>query len=267
MCHKLWLSDSIKENKITSWTERTEDTVSSSGNLNNTAVRHKIVVLGAAKVGKSSLISQFLYNTFSPKYKRTVEEMHHGDFNVAGVRLTLDILDTSGSYEFPAMRALSMSSADAFILVYDITDPDSFAEVRALRDQIHETKDSTAVPIVVVGNKVDMAESGDRKVDFHTTESVVTVDWENGFVEASAKDGTNVSQIFKELLVQAKVKYNLSPALRRRRRQSLPTGPQAPGTPSHPPAHPAVPSAAQLAHLQQIRERHANSKRNSCVIS
>ncbi|KAG7307550.1 hypothetical protein JYU34_007759 [Plutella xylostella] len=248
-------------------TERTEDTVSSSGNLNNTAVRHKIVVLGAAKVGKSSLISQFLYNTFSPKYKRTVEEMHHGDFNVAGVRLTLDILDTSGSYEFPAMRALSMSSADAFILVYDITDPDSFAEVRALRDQIHETKDSTAVPIVVVGNKVDMAETGDRKVDFHTTESVVTVDWENGFVEASAKDGTNVSQIFKELLVQAKVKYNLSPALRRRRRQSLPTGPQAPGTPSHPPAHPAVPSAAQLAHLQQIRERHANSKRNSCVIS
>lgn len=90
------------------------------------------------------------------------------------------------------------------------------------------------------------------------------MDWENGFVEASAKDNTNVSQIFKELLVQAKVKYNLSPALRRRRRQSLPTGPQGP--PGTPPA-PHVPSPAQLAHLQQIRERHANSKRNSCIIS
>ncbi|XP_063359393.1 ras-related protein Rap-2b [Cydia amplana] len=247
-------------------TERTEETVPSSANLTNNAVRHKIVVLGAAKVGKSSLITQFLYNTFSPKYKRTIEEMHHGDFNVAGVRLTLDILDTSGAYEFPAMRALSMQSADAFILVYDITDPDSFAEVRTLRDQIHETKASTAVPIVVVGNKVDLAETGARQVDFHTTESVVTVDWENGFVEASAKDNMNVSQIFKELLVQAKVKYNLSPALRRRRRQSLPTGPHgAPGTP--PTTAPHVPSPAQLAHLQQIRERHANSKRNSCVIS
>lgn len=105
------------------------------------------------------------------------------------------------------------------------------------------------------------------QVDFHTTESVVTVDWENGFVEASAKENINVSQIFKELLVQAKVKYNLSPALRRRRRQSLPTGPQGP-TPPTPPAHnPHVPSPAQLAHLQQIRERHANTKRNSCVIS
>lgn len=90
--------------------------------------------------------------------------MHHGDFNVAGVRLTLDILDTSGSYEFPAMRALCMQSADAFILVYDITDEDSFAEVRALRDQIHETKQSTAVPIVVVGNKKDLAEVGERQV-------------------------------------------------------------------------------------------------------
>ncbi|KAI5634108.1 ras family domain-containing protein [Phthorimaea operculella] len=148
--------------------ERHEDTVSSSGNLaNSSVVRHKIVVLGGAKVGKSSLITQFLYNTFSPKYKRTVEEMHHGEFNVSGVRLTLDILDTSGAYEFPAMRALSMQSADAFILVYDITDADSFTEVRALRDQIHETKGSTAVPIVVVGNKVDLAETGERQVMGH----------------------------------------------------------------------------------------------------
>lgn len=65
----------------------------------NANVRHKIVVMGAAKVGKSSLITQFLYSTFSPKYKRTVEEMHHGHFSVGGVNLTLDILDTSGSYE------------------------------------------------------------------------------------------------------------------------------------------------------------------------
>ncbi|XP_013180465.1 PREDICTED: ras-related protein Rap-2b [Papilio xuthus] len=257
-----------EERRPHSRAERTEDTVAS--NLTNNAVRHKIVVLGAAKVGKSSLITQFLYGTFSFKYKRTIEEMHHGDFNVSGVRLTLDILDTSGAYEFPAMRTLSMQSADAFILVYDITDANSFAEVRALRDQIHEVKASTAVPIVVVGNKVDLAETGEREVEFHTTESVVTVDWENGFVEASAKDNINVSQIFKELLVQAKVKYNLSPALRRRRRQSLPTGPQGPPGSSNSaasPAQPHVPSPAQLAHLQQIRERHANSKRNSCVIS
>lgn len=61
--------------------------------------RHKIVVMGAAKVGKTSIITQFLYNTFTTKYKRTIEEMHQGNFSIAGVSLTLDILDTAGSYE------------------------------------------------------------------------------------------------------------------------------------------------------------------------
>lgn len=126
-------------------------------------VRHKIVVMGAAKVGKSSIITQFLYASFSTKYKRTIEEMHHGDFNVAGVHLTLDILDTSGAYEFPAMRALSISSADAFILVYDVTDASTFQEASALRDQIHEAKGTNNVPIVVVGNKTDL--TGNRQVN------------------------------------------------------------------------------------------------------
>lgn len=102
------------------------------------------------------------------------------------------------------------------------------------------------------------------QVDTAMTESVVTVDWENGFVESSAKDNLNVSKVFKELLCQAKVKYNLSPALRRRRRQSLPSQAGPPSTPSSSP-HPTIPSALQLQHLQQIRDRHG--KRNSCVIS
>lgn len=56
------------------------------------------------------------------------------------------------------MRALSISSADAFILVFDVTIASTFEDVRVLRDQIHETKGTTAVPIVVVGNKTDLVE-------------------------------------------------------------------------------------------------------------
>ncbi|KAK9294505.1 hypothetical protein QLX08_010904 [Tetragonisca angustula] len=239
--------------------ERLSESDSGGGKQVESSIRHKIVVMGAAKVGKSAIINQFLYNTFTPKYKRTVEEMHHGDFNVSGIHLTLDILDTSGSYEFPAMRDLSIKSADAFILVYDVHDANTFLEVKTLRAQILDTKG--AVPIVVVGNKVDLIDS-EQEVDTESTRELVVMKWENGFVEVSAKENLNISQVFKELLIQAKLKYNLSPALRRRRRQSLP-----------PPQHlnsrsssTHVPSPAQLQHLQQIRER-SESKRNSCILS
>uniref|UniRef100_A0A182N3F5 GTP-binding protein Rhes n=1 Tax=Anopheles dirus TaxID=7168 RepID=A0A182N3F5_9DIPT len=171
------------------------------------------------------------------------------------------------------MRALSISSADAFILVYDVTDSITFEEVKAIREQIHEIKSTTAVPIVVVGNKTDLSDDDEdlRQVARDTTESMVTVDWENGFVEASAKLNRNVTQIFKELLVQAKITYNLSPALRRRRRQSLPqqasTG--SSGAPATPQASPSVhvPSVAQLQHLQQIQDKSLGGKRNSCILS
>lgn len=127
-------------------------------------------MMGAAKVGKSAIINQFLYSTFTPKYKRTVEEMHHGDFNVSGIQLTLDILDTSGSYEFPAMRDLSIKSADAFVLVYDVNDANTFLEVKTLRAQILSTKG--AVPIVVVGNKLDLVET-EQEVSFDGNKIIV----------------------------------------------------------------------------------------------
>lgn len=56
------------------------------------------------------------------------------------------------------MRALSISSAEAFILVYDVTDSSTFDEVRATRDQIHEIKATQQVPMVIVGNKIDLVE-------------------------------------------------------------------------------------------------------------
>ncbi|KYM85388.1 hypothetical protein ALC53_04631 [Atta colombica] len=240
--------------------EKLTESDSDSGKSSESSVRHKIVVMGAAKVGKSAIINQFLYNTFTPKYKRTVEEMHHGNFNVSGIHLLLDILDTSGWYEFPAMRELYIKSAGAFILVYDVNDSNTFLEVKTLRAQIYSTKG--AVPIVVVGNKIDLVKT-EKEVDTERTKEFVTTTWKNGFVEVSAKDDLNISQIFKELLIQAKLKYDLSPALQHRRRQSLPP-PQHSNSRSSSSSH--VPSATQLQHLQQVRER-SDSKRNSCSLS
>ena len=56
------------------------------------------------------------------------------------------------------MRALSISSGEAFILVYDVTNSTTFDEVRMLREQILEVKGLPTVPIVVVGNKIDLTD-------------------------------------------------------------------------------------------------------------
>jgi RASD family, member 2 len=77
------------------------------------------------------------------------------------------------------------------------------------------------VPIVVVCNKMDLPLEI-QCVTKEVVESIVKIDWKCGFVECSAKENFKIIDIFKELLVQANIRYNLSPAVRRRR-QSLPS--------------------------------------------
>lgn len=170
--------------------------------------------MGAARVGKTCLISQMLHQEFVSSYKATVEEFHQGEYNINGRQLTLDIVDTAGSYEFPAMRDLSIATGDAFILVYSVEDEESFERVSDLRQQILDKKQHeaerdgrgpTPTPIVIVGNKADLHISTHTQTQRATIESTVSIDWGHGYVEASAKDNVNVTSVFQELLVQAKL--------------------------------------------------------------
>ena len=91
-----------------------------------------------------------------------------------------------------------------------------FQEVTTLREQILEERGESDVPIVIVANKTDVG-GNCRTILPETAESLVCLDWGNGYVEASAKDNVNIVGIFKEILRQSKVRYELSPAVRRRR--------------------------------------------------
>ncbi|KAG7486241.1 GTP-binding protein Rhes-like [Solea senegalensis] len=175
----------------------------------------RVVFLGAAGVGKTALIQRFLQDTFEPKHRRTVEELHSKEYDISGVKVTVEILDTSGSYSFPAMRRLSIQNSDAFALVYAVDDPESLEAVKSLRDEILELKEDKYTPIVVVGNKVDREE--ERQVSSDDVLSTVEMDWNNSYLEASAKENANVVEVFKELLQQVNLPSRLSPALRRRR--------------------------------------------------
>ncbi|XP_076843542.1 rasd family member 4 [Brachyhypopomus gauderio] len=175
----------------------------------------RLVFMGAAGVGKTALIQRFLQDSFEPKHRRTVEELHSREYEVAGVKVTVRIMDTSGSYSFPAMRKLSIQNGDAFALVYSVDNPESLEAVKSLREEILEIKEDKFTPIVVVGNKADR--KSERQVSPEDVLATVELDWNNCFLEASAKENANVLEVFRELLQQANLPSRLSPALCRRR--------------------------------------------------
>nr|XP_032822859.1 GTP-binding protein Di-Ras1-like [Petromyzon marinus] len=203
--------------------------------------RARVVFFGAAGTGKSSLIRRFLSDSFDPIYKPTVEELHRfncGTDTAAAAggggrgdgEFILELLDTAGSYSFPAMRRLAVRSGDAFVLAFSVDDPDSFEEVTRIRDEIlveratlrderlangHEGGgggggDAEDLPraaprILVVGCKSDSREaSSTRAVAKEEASCVTELDWGHRYVEASAKDGGGVMELFQELVGMVK---------------------------------------------------------------
>ena len=76
---------------------------------------YRLVILGSAKVGKTSIVSRFLNNKYDDKYTPTIEDFHRKVYRIKGEAYRLDILDTSGNHPFPAMRRLSLLTGMLFL--------------------------------------------------------------------------------------------------------------------------------------------------------
>ncbi|XP_055931257.1 ras-related protein Rap-2a-like isoform X2 [Argiope bruennichi] len=163
---------------------------------------NKLVVLGPGGVGKTSLVVQYLEGFFTSTYKPTVEDYYRHTIKMPdGAFHTVQILDTAGSLNFPAMRELSIRSGRGFILVFSVDNLQSFHEAIQLWDLIQRIRGEN-VPVVLVGNKTDLA--SDRVV---TQEMVAEVTKDPSricrYIETSAKSNDNVSTLFQELLLHA----------------------------------------------------------------
>lgn len=128
--------------------------------------RIRLVTLGGTAVGKSAIVKRFLFNTYPEKHKPTVEDLYTQEFDIGSMTLKVDLLDTSGDLQFPAMRRLSITTAHAFLLVYGIDDLSSFEQVKNCFEEIRENRsDFQEVPIIIAGNKSDLP-SIKRDVEF-----------------------------------------------------------------------------------------------------
>ncbi|XP_043234377.1 GTP-binding protein Di-Ras2-like [Amphibalanus amphitrite] len=159
---------------------------------------YRVVVFGAGAVGKSSLVLRFVKGTFQDNYVPTIEDTYRQVISCNKNICTLQITDTTGSHQFPAMQRLSISKGHAFVLVYSITSRQSLQELGSIFDMIKEVKgDLQGIPIILVGNKCD--ENDKREVSQAEGEAQAKM-WRCNFLETSAKKNVNVSQLFQELL-------------------------------------------------------------------
>lgn len=184
---------------------------------------------GGAGVGKTAMIQQFLYSHFLTSHKPTVEDLYTVDYDGPDTStVTVEILDTSGTYEFPAMRKLAIEKADAFILVYSASDFGTFDQVSALRNEIATSRrDFDDVTTVIVCNKYDnMASSTDYEgsgdaQEMSVEERTVIYRWKHRLYKCSAKTDVNIVNMFINILNHANI--NCTPNIvEEKRRKSLP---------------------------------------------
>lgn len=162
---------------------------------------YRIAIFGAAGVGKSSLVLRYVRGTFKEAYNPTVEDTYRHTVTLSNQQIcTLQIIDTTGSHQFPAMQRLNIQKSNAFLLIYSITSKQSLEEVKKIFLEMRDIKlssNNTRVPMILVGSKCD--ESNMREVPTTQGERLAK-EMNCLFMETSSKTNTNVKELFEELL-------------------------------------------------------------------
>lgn len=157
-----------------------------------------IVVLGAGAVGKSCLTIQYIQGHFVDRYDPTIEDVYRKPVDIDGQQAVLTIVDTAGQDAFGTMRESYMRTGQAFVLVYSITDSESFQQLKRIYAQLRRTRgDGATIACLVVGNKLDLA--AQRAVA--TDEGQMFARQAGAqFMEISAKDRLHVEDMFTALV-------------------------------------------------------------------
>ncbi|TFF83699.1 GTP-binding protein, partial [Candidatus Thorarchaeota archaeon] len=161
----------------------------------------KTMITGEGAVGKTTLVNRYVTGVFERDYKTTIGSQFAVKLthifppeSEYAVGIKVQAWDVAGQARFAAVRKMYYSGAAGVILVYDVTRRRSFTE---LPKWVQEADESigTRVPIVVVGNKVDLP---DRAV---SSEEAKKWAEDQGFLymESSAKTGEGVADMFSVL--------------------------------------------------------------------
>nr|XP_040022000.1 GTP-binding protein GEM [Gasterosteus aculeatus aculeatus] len=191
---------------------------------------YRVVLLGASGVGKTAFSSIFAGaadSMDSDDCELCADEVCEKKIEVDGEAATITLLDTSDAEtdDGPA-REHYMQTGDAYLLLYSVTDRASFLRASELRITLRRFRPAQHTPIILVGNKCDLARR--REVSVNEGRACAAV-FDCKFIETSAAVQHNIWEAFHGMVRQLRLRRDSKEANRRRRhtycnarRESLP---------------------------------------------
>ena len=159
--------------------------------------KFKIIVCGDPGVGKTSTILRFTDNAYSRRYIPTMGiQISDKLFNISERTAELVIWDIAGQSKFEKMRHHFYQNSDAIVLIFDITNPLSFASMKDWYNDYKKYTDSKAIIGYLFGNKSDLTQ--ERKIGKDLAKDLADV-LKLDYIEISALTGKNVENSFYQI--------------------------------------------------------------------
>jgi len=183
------------------------------------------LLIGDSGVGKSCLLLRFADDTYTESYISTIGV----DFKIRtlahnGKTIKLQIWDTAGQERFRTITSSYYRGAHGIIVVYDVTDKESFNHVQHWVQEI-EHYAAEGVNKLLVGNKSDLQSK--KVVPFEEAKDLADSLGIN-FMETSAKNANNVEQAFQQMAMEIKTRVAAGQPITRPAAGGLPIGPGRP---------------------------------------
>ena len=165
-----------------------------------TSVKYKVCIFGDGGVGKTTLTQRYMTGVFQEKYQLTIGmDFYLKKLEIDGNDVSLQIWDFAGEEKFRFLMPGALLGAHTAIFMYDLS---RYGTLENLDDWISlfkETnqKENQDVPFVLIGGKLDLDDI--RAVSKEKGREMANYYGAMGWIECSAKDGTNVSRIFEEM--------------------------------------------------------------------
>ena len=160
---------------------------------------YKVLLLGDSSVGKTCFLLRYCDKSFQDAHLSTIGL----DYRLktmtlkSGKNIKLQIWDTAGQDRFRAITKNYYKGANGIILIYDVTNVQTFENVKNWISQIKEEANPNVV-IYLAGNKIDIPQE-ERAVKTEEGKEIAD-EYKLQFKETSAKDGINVNEVFQELV-------------------------------------------------------------------